>query len=69
MTETEQADEVAANVCRMYAKLDSVAMIIRTVDGGNVRVISPVLPRKTVAAMLRYAAECYETQAPDVAQQ
>lgn len=69
MTETEQADEVAGNVCRMYAKLDSVAMVIRTTDSGNVRIISPLLPRKTVAALLRYAADAYEAQAPDVAQQ
>jgi hypothetical protein len=69
VTETEQADELAANVCRVFSRLDSVGMFIRTTADGNVRIISPVLPRKTVAAMLRYAADAYEAQAPDVSQQ
>ena len=66
MTDLERADEVSGNICRAYALLGSVSLIIRTDSTGNVRVIAQQLPPAAVAEMLRAAADAYLAQAPDV---
>jgi hypothetical protein len=49
MTHEDQCDEAAATLCRTYGLLNTVALLIRTTQDGNVRLIAPVLPKQAVA--------------------
>lgn len=55
-------DRRARVLCADYADEGEAAFLIRTHDEDGIRLIGPALPAKTVAAMLRAAAEEYESR-------
>lgn len=55
MTNDEQLDEAGGKLVRTYAKVDELAIIVRT-HGNDVRVIAPDTSREVMAKMLRIAA-------------
>ena len=59
MTNDEQLDEAGGRLVRTYAKVDELAIIVRT-HGSDVRVIAPDTQRDVLAKMLRIAASMLE---------
>lgn len=53
------ADEDAGDLVRRYARLDELAIVVRT-NGNDVRVIAPNAQRDAMAKMLRIAASMLE---------
>lgn len=57
-------DQSAADLCAWAQEEGNAAFVIRTTDGGNVRLVGPQLPGALVARMLRTAADGVEEQMP-----
>jgi len=59
MTDDERLDEAGGKLVRTYAKVNELAIIVRT-HGNDVRVIAPDTQRDVMAKMLRIAAGMLE---------